>query len=183
MTKFENSYFNPITLEAYNNINPESLKYTYLNDISFKKTKILVEEPDNLIDIDKFSKYLYNPPITIKSDDILIIYNINNLIDLRTYINDNIYVNYFTINRIINCLIEKNITILKEHNKILLSIFKILIKKTNLFKLYKIKIDLNNINIDKIFKKYFIKFINIKNIYNYDLFGQFILFLKKNYNT
>ncbi len=127
--------------------------------------KRIINEYNNykkLINTNNDSINKYVSPIPIKSNDILEIYNIINMDDLEKWVKTNLDdINFFTINRIINCWIRCNLNILKKHPKYVIYIIYII------FKYYFKDIDLKKYskNIDS----YIIKWLKKKKIKDYDL--------------
>ena len=127
--------------------------------------KRIINEYNNykkLINTNNESINKYVSPILIKSNDILEIYNIMNMDDLEKWVKTNLDdINFFTINRIINCWIRVNLNILKKHPKYVIYIIYII------FKYYFKDIDLKKYskNIDS----YIIKWLKKKKIKDYDL--------------
>ena len=127
--------------------------------------KRIINEYNNykkLINTNNESINKYVSPILIKSNDILEIYNIMNMDDLEKWVKNNLDdINFFTINRIINCWIRVNLNILKKHPKYVIYIIYII------FKYYFKDIDLKKYskNIDS----YIIKWLKKKKIKDYDL--------------
>jgi hypothetical protein len=141
-----------LTKYDYNN------NFEYFNSNKCKSTK-------NYID------FLYIPPLGISSDTLLKIYNINDIDSLNNWINDNINIcNLFTINRILNCWILTNISLIKNHNFFLKNIYLKLLKK---FKNIKIKkSEFNNF-----LNRWINKNIN-NNIFYIDLFNDLLYYIK-----
>ena len=90
---------------------------------------------------DSYNNYLYIPPISISSDDILSSYNIDTINELEQLIDEKIH-NIKTIERLINCWIIVNIDTLKKHNHILsklinsfTDVYKLIIIKENIKKI------------------------------------------------
>ena len=127
--------------------------------------KRIINEYNNykkLINTNNESINKYVSPILIKSNDILEIYNIMNMDDLEKWVKNNLDdINFFTINRIINCWIRVNLNILKKHPKYVIYIIYII------FKYYFKDIDLKKYskNIDS----YIIKWLKKKKIKDYYL--------------
>ena len=97
----------------------------------------------------KYKEYIQLPPIGFGTSELLQIYNINNIDNLKYWIESNIEeYNIFTLKRVLNCWINNNIDVLKIHNNFLEDICKLLLEKY--MDLYNIK----NIDIDKEVKYY-----------------------------
>ena len=87
------------TNNCFSKLNYKNNKFSYFN---------------NTCNNENFKKYIYTPPITISTELILNIYNINTINDLLTFIDDNIdNLNYLKINRILNSWITMNFETLK----------------------------------------------------------------------
>ena len=110
--------------------------------------KRIINEYNNykkLINTNNESINKYVSPIPIKSNDILEIYNIMNMDDLEKWVKKNLDdINFFTINRIINCWIRVNLNILKKHPKYVIYIIYIIFKYY--FKYIYLKKNYKNIN-------------------------------------
>jgi hypothetical protein len=125
-------------------------------------------------------------PIGILSSDILQIYKINSIDNLLEYIDTNIKLeNILTINRILNCWIYSNYSILKQHNDILEKIYKKMIYAY--IKYFNIDIEWiiekKNININKEIKEYIDYWINKNNNtqFSLNLLTDFINYFIKKY--
>jgi len=102
----------------------------------------------------------YISPISIKYNDILKIYNINNIDDLEKWIKKNLdNLNFFTINRILNSWIRVNFKILKKHPKYLIHIYN------TIFKNYCFEIDYYKYN--KYIESFIIQWLKEKNNNDY----------------
>jgi hypothetical protein len=118
----EEEYFHPISLEIMKPDKPITLtKYYYdkKNDRMeiFKDNKIYKKD-DKL-----YQKYLLTPTFGTTSQDLLDIYGIETIDNLKYWVNLNSnndsYNNVYTINRVISCWIKMNLKILKTYNNFL----------------------------------------------------------------
>jgi hypothetical protein len=153
-------------------------KYDYNND-NFNFVKNYHTCKNN-----KYTEYLYIPPVGISSDVILKLYDINTIDSLYNWINDNINTtNIFTINRILNCWIINNITILKEHNAFLQNIYnKVIFKYAN--KSIISKINNNIINLSNETPKFIDYWINKINAdFKFNLLNDYNIYLQKKYKN
>lgn len=88
--------------------------------------------PYKCINQNNKDKYMFIPPIGLNSSDILVIYNINSIDDLNQWLENkfnNEEINFYTINRVLNCWIKTNMDILKNYNNFLEKIYNNLINK------------------------------------------------------
>jgi hypothetical protein len=116
---------------------------------------------------------MHIPPVGLRSDDILEIYKISSVDELKLWIDNN--TNLSTINRVINCWLRVNYETLKVHNVVLYDIF------INLFNKYKNNLDLNKLDLEKEIKyyiEYWIYKTNATN-FNFDLYNDMIKYLNK----
>jgi hypothetical protein len=73
----------------------------------------------------KYNNYLYTPPIGISSENLIIIYDVESIENLQSFINDNITkMNILTLNRIVNSWIRVNFDTIKTYNNFLEKIYK-----------------------------------------------------------
>jgi hypothetical protein len=78
----------------------------------------------------KYKENITLPPIYLDSDDLLQIYDINDIDSLNLWIETNIdSYNITTINRVLNCWIEKNIDIIKIYNNFIYKIYINIVNK------------------------------------------------------
>ena len=108
--------------------------------------------------------FLFIPPANISYVNLLDIYEITDIDTLYDVINNKKY-NIYTINRLLNCWIYKNLSIVKKHNTKIINIYT---EFFNTFKTSKREIYI------KKFKDYFIDIINKPNIYNIDIYNNFL---------
>jgi len=94
--------------------NPTCLTKVNLNDNNIK----FYNNYKCKTDVNDYKKYLYVPPIGIMYDDILKLYDIDSIDSMKQWVDDMIEdgMNYYTINRVINCWIRKNFDLLKNNN-------------------------------------------------------------------
>jgi hypothetical protein len=126
-------FLNPLTLKIEENQKNEPI---YLTSFHFNKENKLInyekETPKNYIDDNKF---MLTPPLLIHSNELLKIYNINDINNLIKFIDYNIETKLFdSLNRIINCWIRENFNELVKNNKILIPLYLKLFRKFNSFK-------------------------------------------------
>jgi len=167
--KKEGSNINPICLTKFNIDNQNNLSYK----LNYKcKT-----------DVDNYKKYLYIPPLGLSSESLLKIYNINSIDGLSSWVIDNLNkLNYFTINRVINCWIKTNFDTLKTYNNFLEKIYLLIFDKFKNEKIYK-KTEKGDIDINKEIKNFIDYWIAKKKPteFNFDLYGDFIIYLQKKF--
>ena len=168
---------NSVSLNWINIIKSQTNKNT---PFSLKNYKYTVANKENTAVALPFQ------PIGILSSDILQIYKINSIDDLLENIDTNIKIeNILTINRILNCWIYNNYSILKQHNDILEKIYKKIIY--GYIKYFNIDIEWiiekKNININKEIKEYIDYWINKNNNtqFSLNLLTDFINYFIKKY--
>ena len=154
---------NPICLTKFN---LQTQKYIY-NDYTCNKS----------INTNNYKNYLYIPPIGLSSEDLLKIYNINSIDELKNWITENIKEgNLITINRVFNCWIRVNYDTLKNYNNFLEKILSLIVSN-----FYQHLEKNNNLNKDI---KYFIDYWVNKNSgdeYYLNLLDDFLVYMKKKY--
>lgn len=137
----------PITLDMVNTsgfINPVCLTKFH---ISNNKLNIYSEYTCN--GENKYNEYMHLPPINITSSDLLKLYNINTIDNLKDYINSNIsIINQYTLIRIMHCWVINNMNILKSHTSSFINIYNIIIHHFDIFN------QTIKINVDKEVKYY-----------------------------
>ena len=119
-------YLHPITLELVRNNMPKKICPTELYYKNGKIEKSALADDIKLEDRD-IQNFMALPYLSMSTDQILNMYkidSIDSLIDWIDYTKD-----FNTINRILNVWIRKNFDDLKENNKILLNVYKLLAKK------------------------------------------------------
>jgi hypothetical protein len=118
---------------------------------------------------------MYIPPVTINSETLLNLYNMNNIDDIINYIDNNIDNNKLRqIIRLLKCWIRINLNNLQLYIHIIENIYiKILCKYFN------IKKDLDLENNIKDYIKYWIKKNNNNTVFNLDLFYDLVIYYKK----
>lgn len=131
----DNKTDNPICLTKYNFHN---------NNITYKYNCKTTE--DNIND------FMYTPPIGISTSELLSIYNIKTIDNLKTLIDNNIEDNITKLNRILNAWIRVNYETLRSYNDFLEKVYlKLLLK---LFKDNINNFDPNKLKLDKEVKEY-----------------------------
>jgi hypothetical protein len=131
------SYLDPLTLQIRKNISNQTLYVTkFYFDDNFNLINYSLDKPtDNMNN----KKNMLIPSLVINYNELLKLYNINNIIE---FINLNIDIKpYAFINRILNCWIRQNFNDLNKNYKILIDIYFNVIDK-----FYKKQIDKNEIN-------------------------------------
>jgi hypothetical protein len=159
----------PISLGGFENVTNKTLCLTKYN---IKNNKLELTNNYNCSD-NNFNQYMHIPPVGLRSDDILEIYKISSVDELKLWIDNN--TNLSTINRVINCWLRVNYETLKVHNVVLYDIF------INLFNKYKNNLDLNKLDLEKEIKyyiEYWIYKTNATN-FNFDLYNDMIKYLNK----
>jgi len=155
-TMIRNDSMNPICLTKFN-LKNNKLKIT---------NKYKCETNNNM-----YKQYLYIPPISIQSKDILNMYDIDTIDSLRIYVKENIENgNMITIKRIINCWIKNNIEILKNYNDGLEKILSYIINRYS-------KDENKNINIKNFVDYWIDKNSNIS--FNFDIIEDFSNYIKQ----
>ena len=122
---------------------------------------------------------MYIPPITINSETLLNIYNLNNIEDIINYIDNNLnkkIINFYHINRILKCWIRTNFNNLNTYLNV---IQKICIKMIYAYFYIEQNTDIEKDINDYI--KYWIKKNNDINIFTLDLFIDIVIYYKKKY--
>lgn len=76
--------------------------------------------------LDNYSKIMYIPPVGISYNDLLILYDIDDIDSLIRWINHNDKQNIYTISRVINSWIKQNFNLVNKYPDILIKIIKIL---------------------------------------------------------
>jgi hypothetical protein len=169
------TFLNPLTLKIEENLKNEPIYLTsfYFNEdnklINYKK-----ETPKNYINENKF---MLTPPLLIHSNELLKIYNINDINSLVEFIDYNIETKLFnSLSRIINCWIRENFNELVKSNKILIPLYFKLFKK-----FYNFKVDDKTINKD--IELFIIKWFKKKNSieFNINLGMDLIKYLSNKY--
>jgi hypothetical protein len=163
-TWIHNRETNPICLTKFHIVNNES---KILNKSKCKTYQ------------NNYKDYLYTPPIGLSSTDLLIIYNINSIDNLKNWVKENInLLNYFTLNRGINCWIRVNYDTLKNYNNFLEKIIKKIITKH-----YRIESDTTITNLETEIKNYIDYWIQKNTLIEnqLDLVNDFIIYIRKKY--
>uniref|UniRef100_A0A6C0DA09 Uncharacterized protein n=1 Tax=viral metagenome TaxID=1070528 RepID=A0A6C0DA09_9ZZZZ len=116
-----NNGLNPISLQIETHKFPSQFtKYYYDNDNVLKN--VAPYNKDNIVNDE--DKFMLTPSLLLSSTELLFLYNINDITDLNTYIDENVENSYFdTINRIINCWIRNNFKDLKKNNSVLIPLY------------------------------------------------------------
>jgi hypothetical protein len=163
------SKIHPITLQYINTINRESPVCLTKMHIANNKLNMY----DNYVcnGENKHNEYMHLPPVSLSVSDLLILYEISNVDDLKIWINKNIKdMNLNTINRVLKCWIIENIDDLKKHNEILNEICEIILNEFS---------DFNNFD-DKIIKNFVEYWIqNFKIDDNNDIIIDLIKYINK----
>ncbi len=76
--------------------------------------------------LDNYSKIMYIPPVGISYNDLLILYDIDDIDSLLRWINHNDKHNIYTMSRVINSWIKQNFNLVNKYPDILIKIIKIL---------------------------------------------------------
>ena len=146
------------TIKTHGFINPICLTKMKISDDKLNTYSNYVCKGEN-----KYKEYVQLPPIGFGISDLLQIYNINNIDNLKYWIESNIEeYNVFTLKRVLNCWIIENIDVLKIHNNFLEDICKQLLDKYMDMNLMK------NIDVDKEVKYYIDYWIGKYDIKNED---------------
>jgi hypothetical protein len=151
--------YHPITLEKIDTTNfknPICLTKMYVSDNKLNTFSNYICNGEN-----KYKQYIQLPPVALNSSNLLEIYDINNIDNLKDWVENNIYVyNRITLSRVVSCWIINNFDTLKLYKKHLenISIF-ILIDEYNKRQLEKFDYEedvkqfindwINNYTIDK----------------------------------
>ena len=160
----------PINTVRLHPISLNTIKtHGFINPICLTKMKI----SDNKLNIysnyvckgeNKYKEYIQLPPIGFEPSDLLQIYSINNIDNLKYWIESNIEeYNIFTLKRVLNCWINNNIDVLKIHNNFLENICKLLLEK------YMNLESMKNIDFDKEVKYYIDYWIEKYNINSFEI--------------
>jgi hypothetical protein len=128
--KPNNRIIHPITLNPVDTsgfINPICLTKMFISNNKFNEYDNYVCNGEN-----KYKEYIQLPPISLDSQDLLEIYNINNIENLNDWINNNL-ITYsdITLSRVISCWITNNIDSLKSYKKYLQNICIKMISEVN----------------------------------------------------
>ena len=125
---------------------------------------------------DLLIKYMVTPYVNINDLKLLTFYNIENIDDLKKWIDENINKKSFdNVNRIINLFIKSNFNDIKIYNKLLINIIKKII-----FYHFKNKEEIINKEIDSFFN-YWIKKNEINN-FNINFIQDFKKYLSNKYD-
>jgi hypothetical protein len=159
------------TMTRNDSMNPMGLTKFNLQNNKLKITNKYKCENNN----DKYKQYLYIPPISIQSKDVLTMYDIDTIDSLKTYVKENIESsNSITIIRIINSWIKNNIETLKNYNDGLEKILGYLVNRyfqdRNLF-------ENKNISIKNFVDYWIDKNSNLP--FNFDIIDDFNNYIKK----
>jgi len=150
--------FHPVTLNKINTkgfINPICLTKLHISDNKLNTFSNYICKNE-----DKYKEYIQIPPIGFTSLDLLQIYEINTIDNLKYWIETNIEeYTIDTLKRVLNCWIISNINIIKLYNNFLEDICKQLLNK---YIDYQANIDIEkkNISLDKEIKYYIDYWIN-----------------------
>jgi hypothetical protein len=159
------------TMTRNDGTNPMCLTKFNLQNNKLKITNKYKCENNN----DKYKQYLYIPPISIQSKDIITMYDIDTIDSLRIYVKENIESgNIFTIRRIINSWIKNNIEILKNYNDILEKILGYLVNRYYNNKNF---LENNNISIKNFVDYWIDKNSNLP--FNFDIIDDFNNYIEK----
>ena len=108
--------YHPITLEKIDTTeikNPICLTKMYISNNKLNTFGNYICNGEN-----KYKQYVHLPPVSLNSANLLEIYDINNIDDLKMWIEKNVYVyNRITLSRIISCWIINNSESLKLYKK------------------------------------------------------------------
>jgi hypothetical protein len=106
----------PITLNMINTsefINPICLTKLYISNNKINEFENYVCNGEN-----KYKEYIQLPPISLNSQDLLEVYDINNIENLKDWVNNNIInYNHITLTRVITCWIFNNSELLNVYKK------------------------------------------------------------------
>ena len=120
--KPDKKIIHPITLNMINTsgfINPVCLTKMYISNNKLNEFDNYICNGEN-----KYKEYIQLPPISLNSQDLLEIYNINNIENLKDWFKDNILTfNEITLERVLTCWITNNIDTLKLYKKYFHEIF------------------------------------------------------------
>ena len=109
-----NRVLNPNTLEIEMDKGKNPMQFTKYYFDNNTVTNIAAYNKNNTVNDE--SKFMLTPSLLLSSNEIVLLYNINDITDLNVYIDDNLENSYFdTINRIINCWIRNNFQDLNEN--------------------------------------------------------------------
>jgi hypothetical protein len=152
-------------------------KYNYNDNFEFVKFNKACEKETG----SKYKDFLYVPPVGLSSDVILKLYNITSfdLLDEWLSVNLENRTNIFTINRILNCWINNNITILRKHNKFLIDIYNKLLSLIIDKNLFSKIINLNDETLNYI--DYWLN--KTKDPFHLDLLYDYINYIQKKYKN
>ena len=160
----------PITLEKINTNNmttPICLTKMHISNNNLNMYDNYICNGEN-----KYNEYMHLPPVSLSPNDLLILYEISDIDNLKIWININIkYMNLNTIKRVLKCWIIENINNLKKHHEILNEICEIILNEFKIF---------NNIDKNKIIKnfvEYWIQKFDIEN--NNDIIDDLIKYINK----
>lgn len=173
----EESILHPLVLGLYDGQKNKNICTT--NSI-LKKDEFIQDcdkKKDNLT-IDELLTTIMLPNINIDSNDLISLYDINNIDSLNNWIDENLYVLPFdNINRVLNLWIKSNLSELKLFNNALVNIIKKILEKFNL--------NINKKYLDTELPKfidYWIKKSNENDFY-FNLILDFKKFLNKKYGS
>lgn len=173
----EESILHPLVLGLYDGQKNKNICTT--NSI-LKKDEFIQDcdkKKDNLT-IDELLTTIMLPNINIDSNDLISLYDINNIDSLNNWIDENLYVLPFdNINRVLNLWIKSNLSELKLFNNALVNIIKKILEKFNL--------NINKKYLDTELLKfidYWIKKSNENDFY-FNLILDFKKFLNKKYGS
>jgi hypothetical protein len=164
------SKIHPITLQNINTNNKTSPICLTKMHISNNNLNIY----DNYIcnGENKYNEYMHLPPVSLLASDLLTLYEISNVDNLKIWINEKIeFMNLNTIKRVLKCWIIENIDDLKKHNEILNEICEIILNKLENFN----KID--KTKMIKYFVEYWIQNFNIEE--NNEIITDLIKYINK----
>jgi hypothetical protein len=108
--------YHPITLETINTKdfkNPICLTKMYVSNNKLNNISNYICNGEN-----KYKQYIQVPPVALNSSNLLEIYDINNIDNLKDWIENNFYVyNLLTLARVVSCWIINNSDTLKLYKK------------------------------------------------------------------
>jgi len=120
--KPDKKIIHPITLNTINTsgfINPVCLTKMYISNNKLNEFDNYICNGEN-----KYKEYIQLPPISLNSQDLLEVYNINNIENLKDWVENNLttYTD-FTLIRVLTCWITNNVDTLKLYKKYFHEIF------------------------------------------------------------
>lgn len=120
--KPDKTIIHPITLNTINTsgfINPVCLTKMYISNNKLNEFDNYICNGEN-----KYKEYIQLPPISLNSQDLLEIYNINNIENLKDWVENNLTTyNEITLSRVLTCWITNNVDTLKLYRKYFHEIF------------------------------------------------------------